>query len=82
MQTAIKCLSTDGFSQGEKGVTFHSWLSGGEREILCKVTMAAWTMCQQEHQAPRKALQEVENGKTEQCRAVVDPAAQLESELS
>lgn len=39
-------------------------------------------MCQQDCQAPRKALPELEDGKAEQCRAVAELAAQLESELS
>lgn len=84
MQTAIKCLNTDGCSQGEKGAhtTFCSWLSGGEREILYEVYMAARTVCQQERQAPRKALPEREGGKAEQCRVVAELAALLEGELS
>lgn len=52
-----------------------TWLSGGEREILYKVI---W-----QHQAPKKALQELEDLiKAEQCRAVAELAVQLESELS
>lgn len=84
MQTAIKCLNTDGCSQGEKGAhtTFCSWLSAGEREILYEVYMAARTVCQQECQAPRKALPEREGGKAEQRRAVAELAALLEGELS
>lgn len=44
--------------------------------------MATRTVCQQEHQAPRKALPEWEGGKAEQCRAVAELAALLEGELS
>lgn len=44
--------------------------------------MAAWTTCQQDLQAPRKALQELQDGKAEQCRAVTELAAQQESKFS
>lgn len=84
MQTGKQCLNTDRLNQGEKGVhaTFYSWFSSGEMDILYKVYMAAQRMCQQELQAPQKALPELEGGEAEQCRAVAELAALLESELS
>lgn len=44
--------------------------------------MSAWRMCQQELQAPRRAVLELEGGEAEQCRAVAEPAALLEREVS
>lgn len=84
MQTGIKSLNTGELNQREKGVyaTFHSWFSCAERDILSKVYRAAWSTCQRELQAPRKALPELEGGSAQQRGAVAELAALLEDELS